>query len=699
MIATSETSTRPTSPLAADALLRAGRAIVLIAGAALLGLFAASLVLWGLHSHDLLPRFVAPDTWSAQDLRAVLDGWGVPVNWWISYFMLLELVLAGVAALAAYAVLRGTVSWFRLYLAAVLVLYGTMSGWVPWVFGAAGLTELSWLQGLAWLTLFPLAYVFPDGRFVPRWGRWFVLGWLLMVPYLLVLGLAGVRDDSAVATLPLLVLFGTAAVAAIFRYVRVASREQRRQIRWVVVAFALRFGYSLLIVLTPVGWLQREVSPRGLLTYAIATGASYVVAGLLPVAIVIAIVWHRLFDVEVWLNRALVYGGLTAFVVGGYASVVAGVGVAWPAGDDWVLPLLATALVAVAFHPVRERLQRAVSRVVYGQRAEPYAVVAHLGRRLETALPPDAVLQTMVETIGPALRLRYAHAALAGRPGVTYPPSAVAQPTEDHVTFPLQSHGEQLGTLVVAPRPGEMLTAGERELLAEVTRQAGVAVRAARLTADLRRSRERIVTAQEEERRRLHRDLHDGLGPTMASLFQRVDAARGVLRTDPDAAERLLQDVGTQARTTIADLRRLIYSLRPPALDDLGLVGAIEQMGMRINARPDQLAISVDGSALPALAAVVEVAAYRIAGEALTNVVRHASASHAIVHLTVAADSLLVEVRDDGTGIVADAGTGVGLGSMRERALEIGGSVTVSPNHPQGTLVRATLPLTVEGGG
>jgi len=677
--------------------LRVGRGVVVAVGGALLVGFVVGLVLWGLHSQDLLPRWIAPESWSASDLRSVLASLDTPVSWLFAFFVLLELVVATVAVVAAYFVLRGAVSWFRLYLALVLVLFGTMSGSVPLVLGAlypdaAGAVQA--LQGLAWVALFPLAYVFPDGRFVPRWSRWLALCWLLYLPFVGLLELVGIPDDALVALLPLLALFGSAAVAAIYRYARVATPVQRSQIRWVVVAIALRFAVSSLSFVAPLARLDDEVGPRGLVSYTVTTGVSYVVAALLPAAVAVAIVRHHLFDVDVWLNRALVYALLSAFVIGTYALVVAGVGAAWP-GDQVVLPVIATALVAVVFHPVRERVQRAVSRLVYGQRAEPYTVVAGLGTRLESALPPDAVLQTIVDTLGPALRLRYARAALTGEPGVTYPATA-GEPPAETVTFPLRSHDEQLGELTVAVRPGEKLGAAERQLIAEVTRQAGIAVRAATLTTALRRSRERVVRAREEERRRLHRDLHDGLGPTLASLYQRVDAARAMVDTDPATARQLLADAGTQTRAAIGDIRRLVYQLRPPALDELGLVAAIEETCRQLNARPDRLVVDVRAQPLPPLPAVVEVAAYRIAVEAVTNIVRHAAATRATVVVSAAPEGVVLEIADDGAGIGVATPAGVGLASMRERAEEIGGELTVGTASPHGTLVRARLPLAAD---
>jgi signal transduction histidine kinase len=213
-----------------------------------------------------------------------------------------------------------------------------------------------------------------------------------------------------------------------------------------------------------------------------------------------------------------------------------------------------------------------------------------------------------------------------------------------------------------------------------------------RLTADLQHSRERLVTAREEERRRIRRDLHDGLGPALASLTLKLDAARNLLARDPATAEALLLELKTQTQTAIADIRRLVYGLRPPALDELGLVSAIREHAAR-NVSADSLRVSVEApESLPPLPAAVEVAAYRIALEALTNVARHAQAKNCTVALTIKED-LRLEISDDGVGLPPGHRLGVGLTSMRERAEELGGTCIIERRAASGTRVSATLPL------
>jgi signal transduction histidine kinase len=250
--------------------------------------------------------------------------------------------------------------------------------------------------------------------------------------------------------------------------------------------------------------------------------------------------------------------------------------------------------------------------------------------------------------------------------------------------------------LCLAPRSGEDgFSAAERRLLEDIALQAGVAAHAVRLTADLQRSRERLITAREEERRRLRRDLHDGLGPQLASLTLTIAAARELLRHDLDAADRLLQELSVHAQAAMADIRRVVYDLRPPALDDLGLVLALREQAARYSQAGLQITIDAPDR-LPPLPAAVEVAAYRIVQEALTNVVRHAEAHICSVCLSLA-DTLIVEIRDDGAGMPPDSRAGVGHMSMRERAAELGGLCQIETMPGQGVCIRARLPLHQEG--
>jgi signal transduction histidine kinase len=319
-------------------------------------------------------------------------------------------------------------------------------------------------------------------------------------------------------------------------------------------------------------------------------------------------------------------------------------------------------------------------------------------------------LPTIAETIAQALKLPYAAILLKEgddfRIAAAYGSPAGGEPE----ALPLVYQREEIGRLIFAPRaPGEEFSTADRRLLEDLARQAEVAVHAVRLTADLQRSRERLVATREEERRRLRRDLHDGIGPTLTGLALQLNAAHKLVMGDkPKVAGELLTRLEERTEGTIAEMRRLIYGLRPPALDDLGLIPSIRQQaqsqgivdpttGAKTRERWENTPVfSMEApEELPPLPAAVEVAAYRIAQEALTNVSRHAQAKTCRVRLSVdeVAGALGLEVIDDGVGISEDRVAGVGLSSMRERAEELGGTLAIEPRPEGGTRVLARLPL------
>ncbi len=424
-----------------------------------------------------------------------------------------------------------------------------------------------------------------------------------------------------------------------------------------------------------------------------------------PVFTGVAILRHGLYDIDAVINRALVYGALTAVVAALYVLLVAGLGGLFGigTGGNLLVSLLATGLVAVLFQPLRARLQRGVDHLLYGERRDPYEALSRLGERLEAALAPEDVLPTIVETVAHAMKVPYVAIALKGEAGYETV-AAHGSPAGEPTVLPLAHGADQVGRMILSPpAPNEQFSPADHRLLRDLARQAEAAVHAVRLTADLRRSRERMVKAREEERRRLRRDLHDGLGPTLAGLTFGLEAARRLVDERPKDDGGLLAHLEDQAQEAVANVRRLVYGLRPPALDDLGLASAIRQqaeaygpLGGR-EGRSGAPRFFVDASEdLPALPAATEVAAYRVAQEALTNVARHARAQSCRVRLSARDGVLEVEVVDDGVGMAEDRGEGVGLTSMRERAEELGGTCEISST-PGGARVLARLPMGVPG--
>jgi signal transduction histidine kinase len=509
-----------------------------------------------------------------------------------------------------------------------------------------------------------------------------------------VLGIAGAAGSSALALAltTAIALLGLVAALDMLGRFRRATGDERQQLKW----FAFLAGWGPVLVLV---WITVSVLAPDRVFWLDAIFPFFLVS--IPVAIGMSVLKYRLYDVDVVINRTLVYGALSACIVAFYALAVGALGAAFRAQGDLAISLVATGVAAVLFQPLRQRLQRGVNRLMYGERDDPYAVLARLGRRLEATLTPDTVLPTIVHTVREALKLPYVAIRLATDPVGDPPAIATAgtagtagTPPRETLRLPLVYQHGPVGELLLAPRgPGESFSLTDRRLLDDLSRQAGVAVHAVRLTADLQRSRERLVTAREEERRRLRRDLHDGLGPALASMTLQTEAARELYATDPTRADALLADLTEQLQAAMADIRRLVYELRPPALDELGLVDALRAQAARHELGRTRIRV-VAPEALPPLPAAVEVAAYRIAQEALTNVLRHAEAQTCLVTLSYdePAALLTVAVTDDGCGLPPEPRAGVGLASMRERAEELGGSCSVEPRAGGGTRVWATLP-------
>jgi signal transduction histidine kinase len=560
-------------------------------------------------------------------------------------------------------------------------------------------TPVRFLQGAA-IGCFPIfTYLFPDGRFVPRWTRILAITWVVWIvvgpftPFT-------VGDFTGASALWFGVLIpvsmGVGLTAQVYRYRRISSQDERLQARWVLFGFgvvALGFLlYGALPLLVPT--LREPTLARVLFLNFSETVLLVIPWFVLLTSVGIAILRYRLYDIDLVINRTLVYGTLSAGVIGLYVLVVGGLGTLFQSSGNLALALLATGLAALLVQPLRASLQRRVNRLMYGERDDPYVVLSRLSQQLKTTLAPDTVLPGVTATVAQTLKLPYV--ALAVQRGERLEVVASAgESVGDPMALPLVYQAEGIGQLLVAPRaPGEAFTPAERRLLEDIALQSGAALHAIRLTADLQRSREQLVAAREEERRRLRRDLHDGLGPQLASLTLTFGAAREVLRRDPQAADQLLGELTTHAQAAIADIRRIVYDLRPPALDDLGLLLALREQAAAYQQAGLQITIDVPEQ-LPALPAAVEVAAYRIVQEAVTNVVRHASAQYCVVRLHID-NGLWVEIQDDGRGLPATRRSGVGLTSIRERTTELGGTLTIESAAGKGTQVRVWLPLTKE---
>lgn len=580
-----------------------------------------------------------------------------PLGW---LFCLAGSGLAAQALAGGYAVHGGIHGWA-----------GT--GWAAWT--------ANWVFFLGFGPLFLLPILLPDGRPPsPRW-RPAVTALVLALAVLQVLlmfrdrtWLWGREEPSRFGFIPTPfltvstgIVISALAVAGVGALaVRIRRAEDRRQLLPVLAAAVV---IALSTVVTSV-WADPVWAWLDVLTLP-----------LLPVATAVSILRYRLFDVELLLRRTFVYALVTALLLGAYLVTVATVRTLLGWGGD----LLATAVVAVAFSPARAAVQRAVGRLLFGDRGDPASALSQLGQRLEASAEPTRLLDGAAETVARTLRLP--SVAVLAADGT--PVSVFGGVPAEGARLALQSGGHEEGELRAAYRSrGEELSRADLAVLGDLARHLAVALAAVRLAGEVQESRERLVLAREEERRRLRRDLHDGLGPGLAAIGVRLDL---IAAGAPAALREPLAEVGGLTRELVGDVRRIVHDLRPSALDELGLDGALEDLTLDLDG---EAAVSVEiGRPLPELPAAVEVAAYRIAQEALTNAVKHAGASRIGVAVSTADGDLVLRIHDDGRGLPGTLVEGVGSSSMRERAAELGGTLTRTSGPGGGTTVEAVLPL------
>jgi signal transduction histidine kinase len=603
----------------------------------------------------------------------------------------------------------GLTAWVGQYARYALV---TQPGSLPAADVVAWLFLWTWVPVVALAGIF-LPLLFPDGHLPSR--RWRPALWagiagtalfateLALTPGPLDASLpevsnpfalenaAAMLDAINIVALTLILASLASGIAAQVVRFRRARGEERQQLKWFAYATVLFVALFLTpMIVDPTGFDNAETGST--LLSGVLLAIAY--PGL-PVAVGIVILRYRLYDIDLIINRTLVYGALTASIVGVYVFVVGYLGVIFQAGGSLLVSLIATGIVVALFAPLREWLQRGVNRVMYGERDEPYRVISRLGERLEAALAPDAVLPSIVATVREALRLPYVAIGLS-RDGAFEIVASSGKPLADALHLPLSYQGAVVGQLTLGPRsPGEEFGSADRRRLDDLAHHAGVAVHGVRVMADLQRSREKLVLAREEERRRIRRDLHDELAPTLAALGLTAATVGELIPKDPARASAVNAKLETALRTAVGDVRRLVYDLRPPTLDELGLVEAIrERADQYSNGATSDLVVQVEVPvSLPPLPAAVEVAAYRIVQEALTNVVRYSRARTCVIRLGWSGDELHVEIDDDGVGLPASYRAGVGLRSMEVRAAEVGGSCTVERLAPSGTRVSFRLPL------
>lgn len=563
-----------------------------------------------------------------------------------------------------------------------LAVYANEALWPTWF---AGVTAVAW--------------VFPDGK-LPS-PRWRTAAWLVVASYVVFIAVGFFGHEQPTNTtvtgytnplpelpgvfnwISLVCFLGViaslvGAVLAVRQRLKRAVGVERMQLLWFAWAsLSIPGALTLCIVESTlnggkVGW----VTLVGVVT----------MATLIPSAIGIALLRYRLFDIEIVLSRTLVYGMLTLMIAGIYIAVVVGIGAL--IGNRSVAGVIGAGVVAALTQPIYSRLRLTIDRKIYGDRSDPYAALQRLDSRLRETQTPDEALFTVVDSVAESLRLPSATIEFEHGDEVRTLAARGVRGRGELVTRELWNRGELVGSLVVEVPKDRPLAAADDQLLDQLASHIGAAVQSVRLTTELQQSRKGIVTAREEERRRLRRDLHDGVGPSLAAMSLQLDVLKG--QVDPEQSE-FVERLSGQVHQAIIDIRQLVYELRPPALDQYGLVSALEEHAARMSSGASEFRVRVDEK-LPPLSAAAEVVAYRIALEGMTNAARHGGGS--LCEVTMAAGvELSITVTDNGVGVDRPLREGVGLRSMRERTEELGGSFSVSTPDRGGTRLCVTLPM------
>lgn len=577
-----------------------------------------------------------------------------------------------------------------------------------------------WFLGvsmLSWVSLSLFLLLFPNGKFVPSWSRYvFVL--IVIVDVMTLVYEGQMWERFHIPALFQFLWYGLSTMiliyAQVYRFRYKAKAAERQQTKWVV------YGASIAIVgfIGMSALFDPSLNNGTALTYVYLNAVLNASLTAIPITLMFAVLRQRLWNIDPLVKRTLVYGSLSVCIVLIYTVTVLYLSRVFQSQDHYVASLLATAIVAVAFAPLKQWLQRQINRLMKGRHDDPYAVLLELGNQLIQPQNPDAMLNAVVQTVKDALRIPFTaiYTGIGGQ--TTLVASAGSLLNEEHV-LPIIHRGIELGTLHIASRsPGEVFTPEDNKFLDVLLRQAGPIVENWHMTQgmkllaqDLQESREKLVLAREEERLYIRNNLHDDLAPRLAALALNAATAQIYVEKQPEVAIEMLADLRKVIRSTVDEIRTLVHDLRPPTLDELGLIGAIQER-ITLLSKPAALLAGEKGAealeirldargALPTLPAAVEVAVYRIVTEALVNVVKHTKATTCTVRLEVSdTGQLQVEIRDNGARVdpvsvnpFAGGKGGIGLASMRERAAELGGHCTIDRPVGGGTRVWLVLPL------
>lgn len=471
-----------------------------------------------------------------------------------------------------------------------------------------------------------------------------------------------------------------AAVDVARRWASLPTLDERRGLGWLATGGAL-MTLAFLPLAFPADhteWLPVWFTP-----------SLHLVSQLFfPAALLVAVLGQRLWGLQIAVSRAVGWSLLTAIILIGYVGLVATIGLLLPDLSDGVGHVVAAALVAAAADPARRFVQRRVDRLVHGDAREPLAAVARVGGRLGSARDPELMLTNLLEGVVDSLRLAGAAIDVSdrGQPGLL---TVGRIGGVEDVSLPLVFDDELIGALTVSPRPGERLDQRTRRAVDSLVPTLAVAAVLAVKVNELAESRARLMSARDEERRVIRRELHDGFGPALAGIGYGLSAVRNLLHTDPAAADALLGRLGEEIDGRVEDVRTLARDLVPPVLLELGLAAAIDELADRHRSTGIGFDVVTDGELdIPTSMAS---SVYALVAEAVRNVIRHADATRCTISVVAAGDDVVAEVRDDGVGFDANTATGVGLQSMRERAEALGGRLHIE-RLSSGSVVRLTAP-------
>jgi signal transduction histidine kinase len=494
---------------------------------------------------------------------------------------------------------------------------------------------------------------------------------------LAVLGLVGIIALGICAAL---------SIASLVVRSRRAGADERHQIRWIAI------GAATFLLSWVLGFLAFTiVGERGVGNLVVSAAVLGFYAAI-PVSIGIAILKYRLYDIDIVIRKALIVASLAAFFVGVYALVVGGVGAVVQSSSNSTLSFAAAAIVAVLFQPMLSRAGKFADRVVYGKRATPYEVLAEFSEHLAETYAADDVLPRTARILGEGVGADLARVWLSvgGElgPVATWPDDADLTRVDDH-RAEVRHQGELLGALSVAMPASDPMDPAKEKLIADLASQAGLVLRNVRLVEDLRGSRRRLVSAQDMERRRLERNIHDGAQQQLVALAVKARLARQFTERDPAKAAAMLTQIEAETHQALEDLRDLARGIYPPLLADKGLAAAL-----RSQATKSAVPVDVDADGVGRYPQEIEAAVYFAALEALQNVAKYAEASRARVRLEQIGSSLSFEVGDDGRGFdAASRGYGTGLQGIADRLAALGGGLRVTSVPGAGTTVVGVIPL------